>query len=628
MKQVLAMSATDYARTQKLSELDETMRQSLPVSSYRLSDGSHQVISEYGDDVWRIEDTRFPSNTTNFKKIIRFTTIPAQFIASVKYALMNYDIKNTLAGKSLVEQFKNIRSFLIYLDKIGIKHSSDINPLLCANYVKDCKELISKQTKKPLGKSTLTHRFLAVESYWFNLQGTDWAFDKPWIDSSASFLAGNCSQGKRIAKTRVIPDNQLQRLISYCNDIMQKAPALIELKTKIDAKRELLIDRSQSYRDRTITNELLKPNGYSNLTEFNNLYSDIPTAMAIIILTFSGVRIHELCAIQSDAYRIQDEEDGNIYYYLKSHSSKTHEGYAEWMIPEIAIEAINVQKAYIKPLRISLLQEQSDLLVDDANDHRGLAINHYKDHLFLTNSQREGNKVNSMTGVSFGERLKAIEDKLGLERFSSHCFRRTFAVYVAQSAYGDLRYLKEHFKHWSMDMTLLYASNENQQAELYEEVAKEVKNRKLNIVENILEEDTVIAGGLADSIISYRSKNESIQLFNSRAEMAEKLSDTIHIRSTGHSWCTSDRSACGGQSVIEATRCVNCKDSIIEKKRHAEFFKGMYLQQLELRQIDDIGPAGQQRVERDIEHCEQVLNKFNMFGIAQEEAKKLGLVYE
>lgn len=106
----------------------------------------------------------------------------------------------------------------------------------------------------------------------------------------------------------------------------------------------------------------------------------------------------------------------------------------------------------------------------------------------------------------------------------------------------------------------------------------------------------------------------------SRADMAEKISSTVHLRSTGHSWCTSDNSACGGRSVIEATRCIGCNDSIIEKSRHGEYFKGLYLQQIELRQIDDIGEAGKQRVERDIERCEQVLKELDLWDEVKEVA--------
>jgi uncharacterized protein (DUF433 family) len=168
-------------------------------------------------------------------------------------------------------------------------------------------------------------------------------------------------------------------------------------------------------------------------------------------------------------------------------------------------------------------------------------------------------------------------------------------------------------------MTLLYAGNEAQEVELYDEIAIEIKNYKVARVEEFLDEGTIITGGLANKLISYRSKSEAVKTFESRAEMAEKISDSVHLRSTGHSWCTSDNSACGGRSVIEGTRCVDCADSIIEKERHGDYYKRIYIQQLELKDVEDIGEAGKQRLERDIDRCERVLKEFGMF----EEVKRV-----
>lgn len=614
MSQVLNISAIDYCRSQKLHELKDSILQALPVSSYPLPDGTHHIISQYSDEVWRLEDARFPSSIKECNKKLRFNTLPVQFVEAVKFALKRYDIRQAPSGNTLFRAFKSLKLFLHYLNDIGVESTCAITPLHCANYVHQCKQDISKLTKKPLTENYLNVRFLAVETLYRNVKGTQWAFEHPWPESSANYLAGSAGQGKKSAKTKVIPDDELKVLINYCNKVLQQANELIELKADIEIEREKLTQtiKRQSNIRKAITKHFLKPKGYSGLKEFNALYFDIPTALAVIILAFSGLRIHELCAIQTDAYRVEDNEDG-VYYWLKSHSSKTYEGYTEWLVPEIVIQAIEVQKAYIKPLQERLLQEQAELLAEDPHNPRGLKIESFKHHLFLTNSTAKGNQINVLTGSAFDGQLKKFGSALGIEELTSHRFRRTFAVYVAQSAYGDLRYLKQHFKHWGMDMTLLYAANKWQDEELYDEIAVQIKNFKVARVEEFLDEDTIITGGLANKLISYRSNNESIKTFESRAAMAERISDTVHLRPTGHSWCTSDNSGCGGRSSIEGTNCVDCKESIIEANRHGEYFKGVYMQQLELRQIDDIGEAGKQRVERDIERCERVLKDLEMW---------------
>ncbi len=617
MSQILQFSATDFCATQKLHELDNKTIDALPISSYQLPDGTYQVISIYSDDVWRLEDARFPSNKKDSHKKIRFNTIPAQFVDAVKFALKRYDIENKPSGTSLLSAFKYSKPFLHYLDRSGVQSTADITPLHCSNYVHETKQEISKHIKKPLSSASLLQRFLAVEQLYRHLKGTEWAFEHPWVDSSASFLAGITGQGKLTAKTQIIPDDELQKLVQYCDALLDKAPELLAVNEKLDQTRETYAEYSRPKINQEL-NKWLKTNGYdAGLGNFREEINRIPTAAAIIILTFSGIRNHELAAIQLDAYRIQDEED-EIYYWLKSHSSKTHEGYTEWLVPEIVIKAINVQKAYVEQLRQQLLQEQRERLAADPHDPRGLKIDTFKDRLFLNKNSKAGNQINAMTHNGFDIALKKLGKALGIKGLASHRFRRTFAVYVARSAYGDLRYLKQHFKHWSIDMTLLYAFNEEQDIELYDEIAKEIKTYKIERVAEFLEEDTILTGGLANRLISFRTNSEMVKTFESRAEMAEKISDTVHLRSTGHSWCTSDVSGCGGKSVIEGTRCVDCDDSIIERERHGAYFKGVYIQQLELRQIKDIGEAGKQRVERDIERCERVLKDLGLWNEVQE----------
>ncbi|MGM7447800.1 hypothetical protein ACP7H9_04735 [Idiomarina sp. ST20R2A10] len=620
MSQALAISAIDYCRPQNLHGLDNTQLQALPVSSYQLPDGTYYVISQYRDNIWRLEDERFPSSARDDHKKLCFDLLPSQFVDAVKFALKHYDTQYNPSGNTLFSVVKNLKPFLNYLNSINVKSSASITPLHCANYVHQSKQSISKQTQKPLSKGTLIHRFSAIESLYHNLIGTQWAFEHPWVESSATHLAGATGQGKRTAKTKVIPDNELKVLINHCNTVLGQASELIKLQAGVARERGLLAKtiNSEEGISTAITNRFLKPKGYAGLREFNALHDSIPVAMAIIILTFSGIRIHELCAIETDAYRIEDNDE-DIYYWLKSHSSKTDEGYTEWLVPKIVIKAIEVQKVFVKPLRERLLEEQSTLLIKDPHDPRGLKIEQFKHHLFLTNSTSQRNQVTALTNRFFEYGLKAFGNALNIEGLAAHRFRRTFAVYVAQSAYGDLRYLRQHFKHWSMDMTLLYSANNCQDEELYDEIAVQIKNFKIARVEEFLDEDTIITGGLANKLISYRSNNEAVRTFDSRTKMAEHISDTVHLRSTGHSWCTSDNAGCGGRSSIEGTACADCSESVIEKTRHGAYFKGVYMQQIELRQIDDIGEAGKQRVERDIERCERVLKDIGLW----DEVKKV-----
>jgi len=489
--------------------------------------------------------------------------------------------------------------------------------MLCANYVHEVNNTISDKTKEPLGEGQKQKIFHAVEKLYKHLKGTVWAFEHPWVESSAYALAGQIFSGKRTAKTDIIPDEDLQPLVQYCNALIDKAPRLLAMRDRIDELRDEYGHSSPSYKSEKLNKELDALGYEGGLQVFNKELHRLSIAAGVITLTFSGTRNHEFAAIQKDAYRIQDEGD-EIYYWLKSHSSKTYEGYTEWLVPEIVVKAVDVQKAVIEPLRLALLAEQQERLANDPTDERGLEINGFKDHLFLIKSTSEGNQINPLSNLAFNKQLKGLCQHVGIKAISSHQFRRTFAVYVAGSKFGDLRYLKHHFKHWSMDMTLLYAFNEQQDEELFDEIAYALRDHKIEVITDWLSEETILTGGVGNRVMAYRSSGEKIRTYESRRKMAETISDTIHLRSTGHSWCTADTGSCGGRSAIEGARCPGCEHSVIERKRHGTWYEDAYKQQLELSQIDDLGPAGKQRIERDIEQYEQVVKDLGMLNELQE----------
>ena len=615
MSKVLKFSAVDTCSPLKLSEFKADDLQTLPISTIKLDDGAYKVISEYGDDVWEIEDGRFPTNKRPYQRKMNFNTLPEQFVDAAKYALKHYDINNNPSGATLVKFFTDLKPFLKYLDRINVTSTRHITPMLCANYVHEVNNTISGKTKEPLSKKTKVNRFIAVEKLHKHSQGTVWAFEHPWVESSAYALAGQIISGKRTAKTPIIPDEDLQSLVQYCNELIDKAPRLLAMRDRIDQLRHQYATHSTPSLK---LNEELDGFGYeAGLQAFNAELIRLSTATGVITLTFSGTRNHEFAAIQTDAYRMQDEGD-DIYYWLKSHSSKTYERYTEWLVPEIVIKALDVQKAVVEPLRQALLVEQQERLMNDPADKRGLEINRFKDHLFLTKCQAEGNQINPLSLYAFNHQLKNLCQYVGIDALSSHQFRRTFAVYVAGSQYGDLRYLKRHFKHWSMDMTLLYAFNEQQDEELFNEIGFELKEYKIEVITDWLSEETILTGGVGNRVMAYRSSGEKIRTYESRRKMAETISDTIHLRPTGHSWCTADTGSCGGRSAIEGARCPGCEHSVIERKRHGTWYEDTHKQQLELSQINDMGPAGQQRIERDIEQYEQVLKDLGMLNELQE----------
>lgn len=125
--------------------------------------------------------------------------------------------------------------------------------------------------------------------------------------------------------------------------------------------------------------------------------------------------------------------------------------------------------------------------------------------------------------------LRNFAQRCGLDiKLNSHQFRKTFVVYAAKSPYGDLVYMRDHFKHWSLDMTTLYAMNEHQDIDLYGEVLAAKEDIKIGIVEHWLDQDTLLTGGAAKKIMQYRASTPELKVFETRKHMAEAISEQVH----------------------------------------------------------------------------------------------------
>ena len=165
---------------------------------------------------------------------------------------------------------------------------------------------------------------------------------------------------------------------------------------------------------------------------------------------------------------------------------------------------------------------------------------------------------------------------------------------------ASLVFLKWQFKHSSMSMTQLYASNPMQDASLFDDVLEEMNEFKVDLIESWLS-DQRLSGGAGREI----KKARAITLQSRTALLAETAAQ-VHVRATGHGWCLAQEKGCGGAGLYEATRCVGCKSGVIDES-FTDIWKGIYEQQIELLAINDAGPAVKQRAERDVQWAHQVM---------------------
>jgi hypothetical protein len=478
--------------------------------------------------------------------------------------------------------------------------------MICINYANKQKEYAKKNGEK-LSPKTLIHRFLVVElihEISKKLNDVD-IMQHPWPDSSATFLSGVTGVYSKEAKTKIIPEDVLTR-------IFKEAVALLDQADQLLIVRNELENIASSHKNLSHVQVLvrqsrwLEKNGYSNKIKGQlKKQADLRTACIIITLTLTGCRAHELGYINNNSVYSTEDSDGNCYLWMRSISTKTNIGETEWMIPKIVKRALEVAEILAKPLQQKIKNRIDQQFSNSFND---LKIHEQKRHqtaIFLGYCSR-GNTIRTLSGLAINSLINQFASACGIDwHFTGHQFRRTFAVAAAKSAYGDLRYLREHFKHWSLDMTALYALNEKQEEVLFDEVMEAIRNEKISIVEHWLDNDALITGGGSKSIIEFRKKSK-VKTYKDRQTLASSISDLVHIRATGHGWCLADNAGCGGKGFVDKTRCVGCVNSVIDD-RQIYIWQGIYAQQEELIQLNDIGISGKKRVERDLERCEKVL---------------------
>lgn len=512
---------------------------------------------------------------------------------------------------SVVKLYESALPFLRHLDRLALNHLGAVTPIICSIYATECKaERQAKRKGKPLSPMTLAGRFSAVEALYELSQFTTSPIPSPpWPDSSALHLAGQTGvgTGQYHSKTPLIPDEVFTALFQAAHALVERGETLLELRDGLDALAAQREGQSKSA-IRGAKNRYLKAHGWKGgLHEFNLELLDLRTACYIVVASLSGCRNHELAYVQSNACYRTEDDDGVLYWWMRSQSTKTGVGHTEWMLPEAGLLALRVMDRWAVPYQAMIEAEIVARRAVDPQDPEIAEAQKHRGAVFLGASSKHANQVRTLSQVSCNSALKAFAKGRGLDwDLASHQFRRKFANYAARSKFGDLRYLREHFKHWSQNMTNdAYALNESQEMELYAEIQDELDALKMGLAEQWLNPAEPLAGGYGKNLVAWRSAEENIVIFKDRPSMVRSIAESHAIRSNGHAWCTADDDKCIGNS-FEKTRCSGCDNAVIGRY-HARLYQQLYNDLKEVLKCDDIGRGGLARVQRDVDRCRDVL---------------------
>lgn len=155
-------------------------------------------------------------------------------------------------------------------------------------------------------------------------------------------------------------------------------------------------------------------------------------------------------------------------------------------------------------------------------------------------------------------------------------------------------------------MSQLYAANPAQDPALYEDILAEYFDIKMELLEGWETSDRILSGGAGRKIMEMRAS-----AVPDRERLVVNTAMQINIRATGHGWCIAQDAGCGGAGLYESTRCVDCKNAVIDDE-HLDVWRGIHKQHLEMIDLGDLGPVANQRIRRDLAFAAKVLSDFGV----------------
>jgi integrase len=623
-----------------LTLMDKASRDMLDVSFWP----GGEVLSIYGGDTWEFWPYIQTNNKDSYQKNIRFSIMlpdgrlltdseHAGLLESTKaFLYTRLCIKHPRSGLTpkhagLIKKFEMLRSLLQWMAVNGHQRFADLTPEDCMKYALELKQ-------RELKPGTILGYLLVVEDlYLFRNHLADSLLKHPWPKSSAYHLAGLGTSSEK-GTTEKIPDWLTRKLFQGVLRYVEGGygEQLLACQDAYNACQNKTF-RSKNRAIKEYLEVLQLKNIRAVNTEINQLY----TACYAVIDLFSGLRDSEMGSLKTGCYREHEGWDGAVYGWISGLTYKTVKNPmpAEWMVPPVVKKAVKLAEKVSAPIRAGLedriAQLEKKIRLDYAKKEQRLKdegmlhmLKERRELLFL-NMEQKG-MVSPWCGSSTNRRLKELARHLGLlvededlaqvmDRdhirvgdvwpLAPHQFRKTFAVYVARNAFGDLLYLRRHFKHWSLDMTLYYAvaDLENIDNTLLDEILVYRDEFQVDIIAGWMDSDNPLTGEGATGIKEFRQREE-VRAVKDHRELARKLAEGFFIRGTGHSWCTAEQ--CKGLGIYNVLECRDCKNRLIDRT-HLQVWLGIRSQQIELLQMDDLGDPMWQRAKDHLLYAEQVL---------------------
>lgn len=573
-----------------LAGLSDQERGNVVVSAVLDEDGNTLVLSRVRDMVWEMWPFVTTPNTRLNRKRLDWSGIPDAYREACQNVLFRYwkvgRLGQSLPGVStLINTLQNLRIFCRYIASLGLQSLADVQPLHIANFV-------HAQKTAGLAARTLASQFSELELL-YDLRDQHKATLQvhPWPDSSASEIAGWVGQdgqdARKVALTPLMPVEVAQHLYLHAKGILEHAEGLLD---------ERDIGERSAFK---------KPN-----------IKAIRDACFYLLGVLTGMRSSELSSIEVGAGRTE-VKNGITFHWVASVEHKTKKGRVEYLMPSMGHDILRILERWSQPYRRRLAEQIAALEVENGRRSdkqlQWLATARSDVRRLFLGNGRGG--IVSVSGSGWTQVLSQFALAADTDwKLAAHQMRRLYAYTFVRHRLGDMLFLKEQFKHSSIDMTQLYGSNPLQDAALYDDILSELMVYKAGVVAQWLEKDEPLAGGAASRIKEMRAYD-----FDNRKELLTETSLRINMRSTGHSWCLAQDEGCGGSGIYAKGICGDCRNGVIDH-RFIPIWQEAYRHHKELQgDAHELGPGMVARVEKDLAQAAKILKDLGIDMDAGEE---------
>lgn len=615
------------------------LRQTLPVSVTVNGRGREAVVSRYGDAVWELWPD-FPAaghppsrKRINWGKALsEGTTLldprHADLLESAKafaYALLKDPPQGRKPMKAITVQrvvsvdLVHLLRWMVDRGYGSFREIDDFNEFVtCAKSARDGNGTPSK--------GTVADRLRVPYLLWRYVERLEDKIERhPWPGENYNTLAGLPRGGSVNPKTAFIPDavakDMAKGAVKYVEEL---APKIIEALEESAAAGRAARERGLSRcRVDELVSEAAKRFGYSGAGDLHAEACNLRTACFFVVIFFTGIRLSEALSLEEHCVDIESTPNGQTLVWIRGTLYKMQEDPngkpVRWLVPSVVARAVEVMNRLTGRRREEIRKELEELercFAGKGRGRKGMLANakrladlrSWNGKLFQ--SMDGGKTEGVVTERDMGSQLNRLAKDLKVRgddgrpwRFRSHQCRRTFARFAAKNRLGDLHYLRDHFKHWSIRQTAFYAKG------AYDRELLRSVDRNLHGLIGMMrskwgDKGVPLAGGAGKWIEEFRGAGAG---FRNLGEPPTPLPGGVRVTGTGHSCCLAiaDK-GCGGDCLIEKVDCADCTKAVIDQS-HADVWRFIVRQQERILECPDVGEPARKRAERYLMNAREVL---------------------